>query len=231
MSRISSCFFSFLLLFLPATAEAKADKAESEAEEAPTPIYQGTYVSVDLLNPISHLIGTRFMQYEIAADVNLKNRFFPIIELGYGHVNNSSDNGLTYKSHAPYCRVGLNYNTMAKKKRESHFYAGVRYGFSRYQYDIHSSGLQDPVWNAPISFDRAGMKTFSHWLELVIGIRVQIKSNFMMGWSVRLKRALSLGDHGDNAPWYIPGYGYNAATAYGGTYSIIYKFDINRNKK
>lgn len=227
MRTISICFFSLFLILLP--IKAKDDKPKEEAE--PIPTYGGTYLNVDLFNPISHFLGTRFIQGEASVDVNIKNTIFPIIELGYGGVNYDNGDGLAYKSAAPFVRIGLNYNTMAKKRRENHFYIGVRYGFSAFKYDITSHGLSDPVWPDDIDFTRLGQKSFGQWIELVAGIRVQIKGNFMMGWSIRLKRLISNTNHGDNEAWYVPGYGYSGTTAYGATYSIIYKFNPRKRDK
>ena len=43
---------------------------------------------------------------EVAVDGNLKNRFFPIAELGYGSTDTWSDKGIHYTSNAPYFRIG-----------------------------------------------------------------------------------------------------------------------------
>lgn len=45
------------------------------------PLYNGISVSVDLWGPGSKLFGSDFFSSEVAVDVNLKNRFFPIVEL------------------------------------------------------------------------------------------------------------------------------------------------------
>lgn len=232
MKIIYICFFSLLLFFIsPAYSQnSKKAKDKKESEEV-IPFYQGTYVSIDVFNPISHFLGTRFIQGEASVDVNLKNMFFPVFEFGYGGVDYSNDSGLSYKSSAPYFRIGVNYNTMAKKKRENHFYIGARYGMSSFKYDIVSNGLVDEIWQTPIEFNRIGMKSFAHWIELVAGVRVQIVNNFMMGWSVRMGRLISSQGHGDNEPWYIPGYGYSSTSSFGATYTLTYKFDIKKLKK
>lgn len=227
MRKIFICFFSLILAFV--SASAKDDKKEDKDEEIP--LYGGTYLNVDLFNPVSHFLGTRFIQGEVSVDVNLKNMIFPIIEVGYGGVNYDNSEGLAYQSSAPYFRIGVNYNTMAKKRRENHFYIGLRYAFSSFKYDITSNGLTDPVWPDEIEFNRIGQKSFGQWIELVAGIRVQIKNNFMMGWSVRMKRLINSTNHGDNEAWYIPGFGYSSTTAYGATYSLIYKFNASKSRK
>lgn len=236
MRRIFICFFSLIVFNLCFSSflfaqDNKNSKGQKEDDTEKTVIYRGTYASLDLLNPAMSLLGTKYLQGEVAVDVNLKNMFFPVAEIGYGNVSYKNDQGLTYKSRAPYFRVGLNYNVMAKKGTESHFYIGLRYGLSSFNYDITSQGLTDPVWPGEIDFNRSGKNAFAQWIELVAGVRVQIVRNFMMGWSVRLRREVSKSVFDDHEPWYIPGYGYSGTTSIGATYSLIYKFNIKSQNK
>ena len=73
-------------------------------------------VGLDLWGIGSSVFGGDFLSSEVAVDVNLKNRFFPIAELGYGSTDTWSDKGIHYKSNAPYFRIGMDYNTLYKKQ-------------------------------------------------------------------------------------------------------------------
>jgi len=64
----------------PANNPPKKEKKEAK-EEVYYPLYNGISVSVDLWGPGSKLLGSDFFSSEVAVDVNLKNRFFPIVEL------------------------------------------------------------------------------------------------------------------------------------------------------
>ena len=89
----------------PANTPPKKEKKEAK-EEVHYPLYNGISVSVDLWGPGSKLFGSDFFSSEVAVDVNLKNRFFPIVELGYGNTDTWSDKGIHYKTGAPYFRIG-----------------------------------------------------------------------------------------------------------------------------
>ena len=94
-----------LLMFLPLRAQngnptappqgAPPKKEKKDAkEEVHYPLYNGTSVGLDLWGIGSSVFGGDFLSSEVAVDVNLKNRFFPIAELGYGSTDTWSDKGI-----------------------------------------------------------------------------------------------------------------------------------------
>lgn len=209
---------SFLLLACTAVAQEK--KKEVEKKE---PLYRGTYVSADIYGIGSKLFGGNFLSSEINVSVNLKNQFFPVVEIGYGTTDTTDeDNGIHYKSSAPYYRIGLNFNTMFKKKSENFLYAGLRYGFSSFSYDVDAT-LYDPVWKDEYPFVYNNQKSNFSWMEVLLGVNVQIYKNFHMGWAVRYKARISVKETLNTTPWYVPGFGSNKSSNIGITYSLIYK--------
>lgn len=103
----------------PPRRQTLRPKGEKEAkEEVHYPLYNGISVSVDLWGPGSKLFGSDFFSSEVAIDVNLKNRFFPIVELGYGNTDTWSDKGIHYKTGAPYFRIGMDYNALYNKNTD-----------------------------------------------------------------------------------------------------------------
>ena len=86
---------SLLLLFcigLPLLAQQqrptqtpKRDQKKKEVAEIDTiPLYNGTYIGVDLYGIGSKLLGGDFMSSEVSVAVNLKNKFIPTFEFGMG---------------------------------------------------------------------------------------------------------------------------------------------------
>lgn len=244
---------SLLLLFcigLPLLAQQqrpaqtpKRDQKKKEVAEIDTiPLYNGTYAGVDLYGVGSKLLGGDFMSSEVSVAVNLKNKFIPTIEFGMGGTDTWSETGIHYKSKmAPFFRIGVDYNTMAKKKeKNSYLYAGLRYAFSSFKYDVSTMPADDPIWGdvignpsledgywgGSVPFSHLGMKGSVQWLEIVLGVKVRIYKNFNMGWSVRMKykTKASTGEYGD--PWYVPGYGKFKSNNMGITYSLIYKLPL-----
>jgi hypothetical protein len=213
-------------------------KVEKKKEpEVVYPFYNGISISADLFGIGNKILGGDFLSSEIAIDANLKNRFFPIAEIGYGKTDTWNDNGIHYKSKAPYFRIGMNYNILYKKKFKNCLFIGFRYAMSSFNYDIASLAVNDPiyggvtdnpnlkdnVWGDSQSFDHRGMKGSMQWFELCGGIRAHIWKALYMGWTIRMKyrTSSSMGLYGN--PWYVPGYGKYGTNTIGITYTITYK--------
>lgn len=204
----------------PANTPPKKEKKEAK-EEVHYPLYNGISVSVDLWGPGSKLFGSDFFSSEVAVDVNLKNRFFPIVELGYGNTDTWSDKGIHYKTGAPYFRIGMDYNALYNKKHGHMILVGLRYAATSFKYDVEALGINDPeyggslgnpnlidgIWGNSLPFNYKGMKGSMQWAEFCVGIRAHVWKDLYMGWALRFKFRMSssVAEHGD--PWYVPGYG------------------------
>ena len=78
--------------------EKKEDKKKAEPTES-VPFYQGTSIGVEIAGLGSYLLGSDILNTEIAVQANLKNRFLPVIEVGYGKADAINDgNNLHYKT-------------------------------------------------------------------------------------------------------------------------------------
>ncbi|MCD8031441.1 MAG: DUF6048 family protein [Bacteroides sp.] len=214
---------------------ASATTHETELEEE-VPFYNGLLISVDLFGAGNKLFGGDYLSSEISIEADLKNRFYPVFEAGFGSTDTWSETGIHYKSAAPFFRIGMNYNTMHKKGNRNYLYVGARYGISMFTYDVKSMEINDPIfggslgnpnlidniWWGSIPYDHSGMSGTLHWFEIVTGVRAHIWKNISMGWSVRLKYKLmsSISEYGN--PWYVPGFGKYKSNI-GMTYTITYK--------
>ena len=103
-------------------------------------------------------------------------------------------------------------------------FAGVRYAFSSFAYDLCVPGFTDPVWNVPVAFDYRNLSGNYHWGEVVFGIETKIWSFIRLGWDARYKYRFKGNDSRYGTPWYVPGFGKNDTSGLGGTFKVI--FDI-----
>lgn len=239
------CLICWLVLPLQGTAQTYnqrdkrpvATKKEKKKPEVEYPLFNGVLVGLDVWGLGSGLLGSDFTSSEVVACVDLKHRFFPTVEVGYGKTDAWNDEGIHYKSGAPYFRVGIDYNALYKKKHGQMLLVGLRYGYSSFTYDIESMGIEDPiyggtpvnpnltddVWGGSVPYDHPGMKGNTHWLEFCLAIRAHVWKDLYMGWGIKYhyRLAESKGQFGD--PWYVPGFGSHGANALGVQYTIMYK--------
>lgn len=192
------------------------------SESDTIPLFRGVAVSFDLVGVGQMALGD-YGQYEAAARLNLRDRYFPIIELGMGKADTSDPNTtLHYTTSAPYARLGIDFNVMKNKHDINRVYVGGRYGFTSFKYDVDGTSVNDPVWGDGVEFNYKDNSANCHWLEFVAGIDARLWGNLRLGWSVRYKRQLSKRDAPIGKAWYIPGFGRDGDRI-GATFNVIFE--------
>lgn len=218
---ISRLSVSLLLLFCVTTTQAQLKIFKMEKDSIP--LFRGFSVSFDLSGPAKLLLGEHG-EYEGALRINLHDQWFPVFELGIGRANHENDEvtSITYKTTAPYFRLGMDWNILKKKHGPNRLYAGFRYAFTSYKVDIIRENLPDPVWKTESGFGVKDMQCSMHWLEAVLGIDAKIYGPLHLGWSVRYKRRLTqkIGEE-IGTTWYVPGFGINDSNNLDANFNII----------
>jgi hypothetical protein len=211
-----------LLLSLPLSAQAP--KAGEFTDDGP--LYRGVTLKLDVAGQVGKFIGSDYSSMEGAVSVNLKNRFFPTFEAGYGSIDTTDDeNDIHYKSSSPYYRIGADYNMMWKRPYlPGRLTVGLRYGFTSMTYDVEAPALTDPNWAVdPVTFTYQDQTGTASWLEVVIGVECRVYKRFHMGWNLRYRSRLTTPSTENVEPHYIPGFGKNKKTGLGVCYNLIYE--------
>jgi hypothetical protein len=128
---------------------------------------------------------------------------------------------ITYKTTAPYFRIGMDWNVLRNKHQANRMYAGFRYAFTSYKVDIIRKDLPDPVWQSHTGFGVEGMKCNMHWAEIVFGIDAKVFGPFHLGWNVRYKRRIAHNDGDLGTTWYVPGFGINDSDNLAVNFNVI----------
>ena len=186
------------------------------------PFFRGFAVSADVVGALQMHLGD-YGQYEAALRINLRNRYFPIVELGYGKADHVDDavTEITYHTKAPYFRVGCDFNIAKNKRWQNRVFVGVRYGYTNYKADISRKPFKDPVWRWPTTYDVRGSKCYQHWAEVLFGIDAKVYGPLHLGWSARYRRRLFHDDGITGKTWYVPGYGTQDDTNLGVTFNVM----------
>ena len=208
----------------PRITQYPSREAAAKALEEKIPLFAGVSVGYDLCGTVMAL-ATSYGQYEGSVRVSLKNKYFPIVELGLGFSDYThEDTHIHYKTSAPYVRIGLDYNFLRNRRSGNRLLGGIRLAYTNYKFDLTAPGLTDPVYHTTRPFTYQGQNASLFWGELVGGLQTNIFKFLRLGWSVRLRIPLfeKLPAVGKSA--YIPGFGKGSETLFGGTFNII--FDI-----
>ena len=216
---ISRIVVSIVVLMTGSSAYAQNNKITNPADTMP--LLKGMQISVDIAGPIIMQLSD-YGEYEAALRLNLKNKYFPIFELGYGMAEHLNDEvtGTSYETSAPYFRIGCDLNLLKNKNSENHFYGGIRYAFTTYKVDMSRNEMQDPVWGNMASFNIEGESCNQHWIEVVFGIDSKIWGPLHLGWNVRYKRRIAHKDSSAGNTWYIPGFGKYGDTRLGANFNV-----------
>jgi hypothetical protein len=209
------CLAISLLVSLAAHGQEKA------------PFFRGLSVGVDVFGWIYPIfVSDAYYNNEVSAAVNLQNRFFPVVEVGYGHCNTVGDlYGIHYTTAAPYYRVGMDYNFQYKKHSPvGVIFSGARLGYSNSTYDVEAAPLTDPLTGNEVPFHLSDIPCRALWGEALVGIRSRVWKGFSLGWSLRYKRLFSNCSSVNGNPWFIPGYGVHVTETFGATYQLIWNF-------
>ena len=210
-----------LLLLMSATG-ASAQWKFFTLQKDSVPLFRGFAVSFDLVGFASMQLSDHG-EYEGAFRVNIHDEWFPIVEIGYGKADHETDEvtHISYKTQAPYFRIGIDKNLLKDKHGPYRLYGGLRYAFTSYKVDLDCQDLVDPVWNRRADFGVKDEQCNYHWLEAVLGVDAKIFGPLHLGWSVRYKRRIAHKDGVMGRTWYVPGYGLEEDTRLGGTFNVI----------
>ena len=202
-----------------------ADKVKGKHEKK-IHFINGAAVGADIVGWGMKALGSDWRHMEVLGRINILDRYFPIAELGIGEANHEGrDLENRFKVRAPYFRVGADYN-FNKKHNGNRMTGGLRYGFSKYNYDLFvAEPLTDPIWGGSEELDLTGRDGRCHWLEVVFGLETRLWTIVHLGWDIRIKAKLSQKKAPEGQPWYIPGYGKtDGSTCWGGSFKLL--FDI-----
>lgn len=207
---------------LPTSAKKSKYRLEKEMPEAK--LINGFGVGIDGVGLIMKAAGGRFANMEVMGRLNLLEKYFPIVELGIGDCTRQGNEQATlFHTRAPYFRVGGDY-CLTKKRNGNRLLVGFRYAFSSFNYDYSNPDFADEVYGIAQGIEMEDLKGNMHWLEICVGAETRLWSIIRLGFTIRYKPRIytSFDEHGD--PWFVPGFGKNGSTTWGGSVNLM--FDI-----
>lgn len=195
------------------------------------PLLYTASVGVDIWDPVMRMFGQHYGLVEFSGELNLHNRYIPVVEIGLGQANYTpDDNNYTYRvPTTPYFRIGANYNFLYNSNPDYMVYAGLRYGWSHFNYEVNNVTLTDAYWDETTEFNLPGQTSNVSYMQVLFGLRIRLFGQISAGWSFRYQKILHESAALYGEPWYIPGYGSRKASVTG-SFSITYTIPLHKKK-
>lgn len=188
---------------------------------AATKWLSGMSVSVNALGALLANLSS-YGHYEASLRLNIRQTYFPIIEVGIGVCSRDQTSTQTnFETRAPYVRLGADLNLARDKRSGNRIFLGARYGFTHFKFDL-TQAINDPIWGTHLPLDYRGQTSTAHWGELVFGLEAKIWKNFHIGWTARYHKRIAQLLPAFGQAWYVPGYGKNDTYAFGGSFNLIF---------
>jgi hypothetical protein len=207
----------------------KPKKIEQKPDSIP--FFRGVAVSFDLVGPIMRMVGD-YGQYEGALRVNLKDRIFPTLEIGYGKGRHDEDpiTQLGAETSAMFGRIGCDFNIARAKHDDYRVLVGARYGYTAF--DMTAFGnIKDPLTKRYVNYDYHQEGCKFHWFEALFALDARMWGPLRLGWSVRYRHRIYEKSADIGSIWYVPGYGSVGNSSFGGTFNVTYELTWKKKDK
>lgn len=227
MYSIFRFFISLLLIvaFVPTVFGQEKAVVKNDS----VPLLTGIRVEADISPALTLLSGSNeIFSYEAAVQFYIKNRYYPVVEVGYAGADKITTSVIGFKGEGLFYRLGMDFNMLKSKEgskpTNNMLLLGARLGFTTFQYDLTNINLSDGYWNETVEKDIYDIPGTKMWFEISGGLRVELTKNIFAGWTFRYKNLITTDAIGDYKAWYVPGYGLNTEGVWGFNYLVGYKF-------
>lgn len=188
----------------------------------------GLRLGIDITKPVRSFIEDDYQGLELTGDYRLYEDVYLAGELG-NEQNLISEANVTASARGSYIKLGANYNVYDNwAGMDNLIFVGLRYGFASFSSELQEYSIYttDPYFDPDIRTESREFNNLTAgWIELQLGIKVEILNNVFLGTHVQLKRRVNETQPNNFDNLYIPGfnrtYDYsNFGVGYG--YSVSY---------
>lgn len=226
---------TYIISVLSITLASGQENNNNNNEQSKYPQRYGIRVGVDLSKPIRSFMDKDYFGVEIVADYRIKKRLYVAGELGREKkVENTQYFG--FKTEGQYVKLGVDYNSYNNwYGMENMIYVGGRYCISNFKHNVNWYKIHtlNNYWEENLSGENNNFlgetdSRFSSWIELVIGMKVELIKNIYAGASVRFNKIVHQ-SKGDFPNYWMPGFNRvweNSGYGIGYNYTISYMIPL-----
>lgn len=218
----------FLLLISIAFHSSVVFGQEAQTDTVDTREKYGIRLGIDLAKPARIFIEDEYQGFELKGDYRLYEDIYLAAELG-NEKNVIEEPNVTASSKGSYIKLGVNYNFYENwAGMQNQIFFGLRYGFATFSSELQEYSIYttDPYFEPDIRTESREFNNLTAgWVELQLGIKVEVLNNVYLGTHVQLKRMVNETEPTNFDNLYIPGFNrtYDDSTwGVGYGYSISY---------
>ena len=210
-------------------ATASADTIPAKTER------YGIRVGVDLYKIARTIYDDNYQGLEFTGDYRLTKKFYLAGEVGNENKTTDEDQ-INFTTKGSYFKVGFDYNTYENwLDMENLVHVGLRYGVSTFSQEINNYRIYNPNTYFGESELFSGNQKYdgltASWIEVVVGVKVEVFSNIFVGFSARLNHIVSNKQPENFENLYIPGFNrtYDGDFGVGFNYTVSYFIPIYKS--
>ena len=224
-----SCSLLLCLLVHNVFAQ-EVKKVDSVSEKVNTKFYPRAFrVGTDVISIGKTLTMGTYTGWEMNGDVDFGKLYLAFDYGSWGKDKTLPDSGY-YHNSGTYWRAGADINLLKKDPDRNMVFFGIRYAQSYFNEstsinftDHYFGHIKKPLVNSDLT---------ASWGEIVAGLRVKIWKQFWMGYTARMKFALSAKGETEFKTYDVPGYGLIANQIYWGfNYQIFWSIPFKKQAK
>ncbi|MGC1204423.1 MAG: DUF6048 family protein [Flavobacteriaceae bacterium] len=198
----------------------------------------GLRVGGDIGKLIRSFADDDYSGFEVMADYRLKKRLYIAGEIGFEEKNTITDY-LDITSKGSYIKGGIDYNMYQNwLNMDNMIYTGFRIGASTFSQNLNSFTVYttDQYWEP--QFTSNDLKEFNGltalWVELILGMKVELFNNLFLGLNVQLKIMASETEPDNFGNVYVPGFNKtfdSSGIGVGYGYTMSYRIPLYKKDK
>ena len=227
---------SFILLLFCVSIEAQNDSIVKDSVIIKEKY--GLRVGGDFGKLIRSFADEDYSGFEVTADYRLKKRLYIAGEIGFEEKNTITDY-LDITSTGSYIKGGIDYNMYQNwLDMDNMIYAGFRIGASTFSQNLNSFTVYTTNQYWEPQFTSNDLKEFNGltaiWIELVLGMKVELFNNLFLGLNVQLKVLGSETEPDNFGNVYIPGFNKtfdSSGIGVGYGYTVSYRIPLYKKDK
>jgi hypothetical protein len=194
----------------------------------------GLRAGIDIASLIRTGIDEEYTGFQILADYRMSKRLYIAGEIGNESIDRTSER-VDYKTSGSFIKAGVDYNFYQNwLDMDNMIYGGARLGYANMsqtlnRYDYNTDNNYFPVFTNVVDREFSGLNMI--WLEIQLGLKVQVLNNLYLTANLQLKRRLSEKTPENFDHLYAPGFGRTFDTndiGVGYSYGITYRIPFVR---